>query len=74
MSSPEHGREVAGELREIGGIEQRKRLAVDLDHADAARALGNARRALLQERAQIRDTLHAPFVEQCAHAGEVFEP
>jgi hypothetical protein len=69
-----HRAEIGGQRVETVRLEQVERLAVDLDDADAARALCDPLGMLAEMRAQIGDALGAPCVEQRAHAAEVLEP
>jgi hypothetical protein len=68
----EDGGKAVRQRTEIGGFEQRQRLLIHLDHADAARAFGDAPHVLADMRAQIGHALLAPRFEQRLHAAEVF--
>ncbi|MGF6803206.1 hypothetical protein OKW48_006702 [Paraburkholderia youngii] len=70
----EHRREVARQRVEIGGLELRERLPIDFDHADAVSAFGNVARVFGEMGAQIGHARGSPFIEQRAHAAEIFEP
>ncbi|MGF6652309.1 hypothetical protein OKW34_002871 [Paraburkholderia youngii] len=47
---------------------------IDLDHADAVSAFGNVARVFGEMGAQIGHARGSPFIEQRAHAAEIFEP
>ena len=70
----EHLRQVVDEMGQVAGAEQLQRAPVYPQHADARGAQGHELRVGAQVRADVRDAVRAPLVEQRPDLAVVLEP
>ena len=70
----ENRAEIGDQVFVVIRLEEFKRPAVDLQHADCAGAGGDAGYVFLQPGAEILDTLGAPAIEHRFHAAKIFDP
>jgi hypothetical protein len=69
-----HAVEIGDQMRQIAGLEQVERAAVDLQHFDARRAFGHAGGLFVQPGAQITHSLGPPLFEQLMQGAEILDP
>src|SRR5690606_33839133 len=70
----EHAFKIGHQMVDAIGLEERKRLAIDLENADMAGADAQPGRVLMQEGPEIGNAKRTPFLELLAQAAIVLKP